>query len=98
LQRGFEYLAADVFEYDVDPSWGKCAQSRADVLTLVIDSRVRIGLFDHPSAFLSAARDADDVAADRFSNLIAAEPVAPAAPETTTTSPALRAPASVSPK
>ena len=97
-----EYLVKDgapnVVEEDVDPVGTKRRKSSAEVLALVVDSGVEVPFVDEPFALFLAARRTDNAAALIFAIWPAIEPVAPAAPDTTTVSPALTWPTSVIPK
>jgi hypothetical protein len=58
-----EDLAADIVEEHVDPVGAKLRKPSAEVFALVVDGCVEVRLVDQPSAFILAARGADDAAA-----------------------------------
>ena len=88
-EHRIEDVAADIIEINVDPLGTMLLEAPCfDVLGLVVDRGVEAELVDDVLALLGAAGDADRVATLDLGDLAGNQPTAPAAPETTTVSPA----------
>ena len=98
-ERRVEDVASDVVEVDVDALGAQLAQARVDVLALVVDGGVEAA---PPSTSQSHFSLPPAMPTTRHPLIRAiwpaTEPVAPAAPDTTTVSPAFGLPTSSSPK
>jgi hypothetical protein len=97
-EHGVEDLAADVVEVDVHALGAMFSSGPRGVAGLVVDAGVEAQLLDHPVALGLAAGNADHAAAQELGDLADRLPTAPAAPDTTTVSPAFGWPDSIRPK
>jgi hypothetical protein len=97
-ERGVEDLPADVVEVDVDALRAVLAQRAAVVLRLVVDRRVEAEVLDDVRHFSGPPAMPTTRQPLIFAIWPTSPPTAPAAPETTTVSPALGLPTSSRPK
>ena len=85
VERRLQGVTADVVEEHVPFFMPR--QLLVEIALLVVNSVIKARLVSEPGALLGATRNTDHATAFELGDLPATEPVAPAAPETSTVSP-----------